>query len=637
MCESRSAAALAEQGLFHRKMPDFVPRAAQQEMARCVEETIAHQGSLVAESGTGTGKTFAYLVPLLLSGKKAIVSTATKHLQEQIFSKDLPLVARLLGQDVKARLLKGRANYLCRYRLGQYVQQTDLIAKETRHSSAVIENWAVRTTTGDISEVTGVNEDSPIWKQVTSTAENCLGGQCPDYDRCFVKKARHKAMESTVVVVNHHLYFSDRTLKTDGFGELLPNHEVVVFDEAHHIAKTASQFFGFSISNYQMLDLMKDIVTTGENEGSGVNFSATTSSVEQLITRLHHHLTHLKSPAIEFSAIQTEQSEAILDAIQRGLDKLEQALDQAKGVGEGVNRCHDRCLELQNKLDQWWRGAGRQTIRWASVSGRRFSLVATPLSVRDPFRELIAVPKISWIFTSATLAVGEDFSAFCAPLGLDEAELKQWPSPYCFESHSLLYLPPSMPDPRTAEFADALTEQIHLLTEASRGRAFCLFTSYAMMEGVCRRLRPLTRFPVLVQGEAAKQRLLNQFVRSPDSILLGTTSFWEGVDVKGPSLSCVIIDKLPFASPSDPVLKSKLRDCEERGKNPFMDIQVPDAVIMFKQGAGRLIRSEQDQGVLVVCDSRIKTKPYGRLFLQSLPPMPRTDSIEAVRGFLSDL
>lgn len=624
---------LSEDGVFHKNIPGFSPRLAQQEMAEVVEDAIRFKGCLVAESGTGTGKTYAYLVPLVLSKKKGIISTATKHLQEQVFLRDLPVVANSLGVPVNVVLLKGRSNYLCHYYLGQQQEQTDLIGKQNRQSYADIEKWAKTTSTGDISEVSGISEGSEVWKQVTSTADNCLGGKCPDFSRCFVNKARHKALKADIVIVNHHLFFSDLTLKTDGFGELLPEHEVVIFDEAHNLAEVASLFFGFSISSYQIRELGRDILNAEKKENSAQDFRLVLSIIEQLSRELQIRIGKSGEKYLGYEQLQNRAFDDLLGQFQACLDQLEQLLGNAAMVGEELNRCHDRCLDLQNRLDIWIEGRDRELIRWIDSESKSFRLVATPLRVSNRFKNVMAANKLSWNFTSATLAVGDDFSAFCDEMGLADVDLRQWQSPYDFHSNGLIYLPSRMPDPRDKEFAYALTEQVLQVTQASSGRAFCLFTSYAMMEKVRQNLTGRLGFPMLVQGEAPKQQLLNRFISTSNSVLLGTYSFWEGVDVKGQALSCVIIDKLPFASPGDPVTKSKLSDCEERGGNPFIDLQVPNAVITLKQGVGRLIRSEQDYGVLVICDPRITTRRYGSLFIDSLPPMPITGSIQDVRNF----
>jgi ATP-dependent DNA helicase DinG len=628
-----SCDALKTGGEFHQQIEGFIPRIEQQEMARSVEESLNYSGRLVVESGTGTGKTYAYLVPVVLSGKRTIISTGTKHLQEQIFYRDLPVVLRMLNETLSAQMLKGRSNYLCRYRHKLNSQQSDLIGKENRFGYDVIDKWASRTDTGDVSEVSGVNEAAPIWKQVTSTADNCLGAKCPDYGNCFVNQARQRAMKADVVVVNHHLFFSDLTLKTEGFGELLPDHEAVIFDEAHTIPDTASKFFGFSISSFQLKDLVSDILVAEKEERSAVKFSTCISELERDLDRILAYCSQLKTPSELLVNLKTAKFDELLEQFLKGVDDLNTALVMAAPAGEGLAKCQNRCQQFLDGLDLWWEDRNRNAVCWFECTQYGFKIHTTPLNVGEHFSKIIESPGVAWIFTSATLAVGEDFSAFCNEIGLENAETKRWESPYDFRNNALLFLPPDLPDPREHNFSQVLTSTILDVTEASSGRTFCLFTSHAMMEKVYQLLKHTIKWPIHVQGQAPRQQLLDQFLQSDNSVLLGTSSFWEGVDVKGEALSCVIIDKLPFASPSDPVLKSKLKNSEEQGGNPFMDIQIPNAVISLKQGAGRLIRSESDRGVLVICDQRITEKSYGKLFLKSLPPIPVTTSIGDVFGF----
>ncbi len=613
-------------------------------MAAAVEDALAHGGALVVESGTGTGKTYAYLVPIILSGRRTIISTATKHLQEQIFNRDLPQVANALGRPVDVALLKGRANYLCRYRLGLQMQQSDLIGKAETKSYQVIEQWAAKSKYGDISEVTEISEESLLWKQVTTTTDNCLGGQCPDFKQCFVVKARQRAMQADIVVVNHHLFFSDYALKSDGFGELLPDHEAVVFDEAHSIAEIASGFFGFAISGGQIVDLIRDVQSAERDERSAVKFAKCIASLEKALQRVHKASKSHVGKSVDWDALQNAQFDDAYHDLTNALAQFEQALVIAACAGEGLRRCHHRCLLMQEHLEIWHHG-GDNLIRWAEVGAHRFRFHGTPLQISQHFVEMMKCdsPKrpATWIFTSATLAVGDDFSAFCEQLGLQDAQTRRWNSPYNFRENALLYLPADMPEPSAGDYDRALVAVINDVIEASRGRAFCLFTSHAMMNRVhkilCDDDDATSEWTILLQGEAPKSELLKRFRQSDHAVLFGTASFWEGVDVVGEDLSCVIIDKLPFASPSDPVLKSKLQNSEEQGGNPFMDWQIPAAVIALKQGAGRLIRSETDRGVLVLCDPRVVSKPYGKLFLGSLPDMTVTREINVVRKFFADV
>ena len=616
-----AAIALSGQGPFCQNIEGFTPRHAQQEMAHAVAEVLAHGGTLVAESGTGTGKTFAYLVPIFLEKRRTIISTGTKHLQDQIFHRDIPTVARVLGRPAKAVMLKGRSNYLCRYRLKQCMHQSDLIGRAVQLSFDKISRWANTTRTGDIGEVSEISEQAPIWKEVTSTPDNCLGGKCPDYKKCYLVKARQQAMEAEVVVVNHHLFFSDLTLKDDGFGELLPSYDAVVFDEAHSLGEIASNFFGFAISSFQIKELCQDTLRAEKEEQSSVDFRASIPELEAALEGLQSGLHKFVDKSVELALVNSYPFQKAMERLQIAFDHLLEKLEVAAPAGEGLERCCQRAMLIRERLDDWLQGNDHHLVRWLSVANRNFRLHGTPLRISDRFTSVMGRAG-SWIFTSATLAVQNEFSAFCEQLGLQGTECKQWQSPYDFVNNTLLYLPPAMPDPRDRGYSERLAEVIREVTEVSQGRAFCLFTSYAMMNQVYQRIKSEFDWPLMLQGEAPRSELMDRFGRTPNGVLFGTSSFWEGVDIKGDALSCVIIDKLPFAAPSDPVLKSRLQVCEEEGGNPFMDIQIPSAVIALKQGVGRLIRSETDKGVLVLCDPRISTKRYGGIFLQSLPAMP---------------
>ena len=632
--EHPAAKVLGTEGPFAINLESFTPRTAQRQMASEVAETLEDAGVLVAESGTGTGKTFAYLVPVLLAGKKTIVSTGTKHLQDQIFHRDIPTVSEVMGRSVNAFMLKGRSNYLCRYRLKRNAGQSDLIDRKSGLPFQLIERWASRTELGDISEVTEISDQAPVWKEVTSTSDNCLGSKCPDYKKCFVVAARQKAKDADVVVVNHHLYFSDLALKDDGFGELLPDYQAVVFDEAHLLAEIASMFFGFSISSFQFRDLFSDIASAEREEKSGVNFSALSVPVERALEQMQRSLAGYENQSLPLLSVSSVQFQQAIESLQVALDNLLMQSETAAMAGKALEKCFNRACLLQDRLDQWRSGIDRNLVRWVNVGARFFRLHATPLRIDDRFDMVMSRAK-SWIFTSATLAIGDDFSAFSNQLGLVDAKHRQWNSPYDFQNNTLLYMPLDMPDPRDYGYASQLTALIRDVTEASQGRTFCLFTSYAMMNQVHRGLVKTLKWPVMLQGEAPRSKLIDRFVRAGNAVLFGTSSFWEGVDIRGDALSCVIIDKLPFASPGDPVLKSRLEACEEDGGNPFMEIQVPGAAIALKQGAGRLIRSETDHGVLVLCDPRVTTRRYGRMFLDSLPPMPVTRHIQDVFLFFS--
>ncbi len=602
-------------------------------MASEVESALRHGGNLVVESGTGTGKTFAYLIPVIESGKRTIISTGTKHLQEQIFFRDLPAVLRLLDTQVNAVLLKGRSNYLCRYRLKLNSRQSDLIGRAGQQAYNVLDDWSNRTVTGDIAEVTGISESSRVWPEVTSTTENCLGGKCPDFSRCFVNQARQQALKARIVVVNHHLFFSDITLRTEGFGELLPDHEAVILDEAHTVADTATRFFGHSVSSFQLRDLIADILAAEQNEKSAVNLKDFTSLLLRRVKQFQGYCETLEIDSKNLTDLISKRFDEAWEPLYERLSDLVDALEVAAPAGEILSKCYSRAVRMIGQLEVWREGREKDSVCWLETGKGFFRFNLSPLNIGRRFDPFLSNPEVSWIFTSATLNAGDDFASFCGRLGLHGAETRCWESPYDFRANSLLYLPKNLPDPRDTDFCHALVDIIMDVTNASRGRAFCLFTSHAMMQRVYRELSEKCRWPLFLQGQASKQHLLKQFLDTDHSVLLGTAGFWEGVDVKGRALSCVIIDKLPFEPPSNPLLKSRLQACEDNNGVPFMDIQVPNAVISLKQGAGRLIRSEKDRGVLVICDSRISTKSYGQLFLDSLPPMPVTRDIDEIYRF----
>jgi ATP-dependent DNA helicase DinG len=448
-----------------------------------------------------------------------------------------------------------------------------------------------------------------------------------------VNQARKKALEADLVVVNHHLFFSDLTLKSDGFGELLPEHDTVIFDEAHSLADIASKFFGFSISSYQLRDLLSDIMSAEKEEKSGVGFGEVYSELENSIRAFTDYAGRIVKDPQTLESLISSEFELVFRNLYTSLSNLQSALEKAAPAGEGLARCHIRCVQVVSNVGEWKESRNTSTVAWMEGGQGFFRLHITPMDIGKEFGPYLQDSGKSWVFTSATLAVGDDFSGFFKKLGLQDAQAVRWDSPYDFQSNSLLYLPPELPDPRDPTFADGLANTIIDVTRASRGRAFCLFTSHFMMEKVYKLVADQLEWPCIKQGDAAKIHLLEKFLQTENSVLFGTTSFWQGVDVQGESLSCVIIDKLPFEAPSDPVLKSQLKQCEEQGGVPFMDIQLPDAVISLKQGAGRLIRSESDTGVLVICDSRITTKSYGKLFINSLPDMPVTRHLGDVEQF----
>jgi ATP-dependent DNA helicase DinG len=623
---------LGPEGPLARHLDRFSPRPSQQEMAEHIEHVLADGGVFIAESGTGTGKTFAYLVPALVSGKKVVISTGTKHLQDQIYRRDLPLVREALSIPVTAALLKGRANYLCLHRLEQGAADPG-VDPDTAAYLERVRDWSRMTAEGDISEVSAIPEDAPIWSMVTSNSDNCLGSACPSFDDCHVRKARKAALEADIVVVNHHLFFADLVLKDEGFGRLLPGADAVIFDEAHQMQDIATLFFGQSVSRSQIENLCRDVIAEELREQSGVGgLRPATDGVIKAVADFR--LVLKREPGRD--DWERLQNKTVDDALQQVFDQLaelSELLSAAAGHGEGLNNCFRRSLEILDRMDSFKDGSGGDSVRWLETGRRGFILYTTPLDVSRPFLERAQLEERSWVFTSATLAIDGNFSHFQRQFGLEEAETMQWPSPFDFDSNTLLYLPPGLPQPNDDDFTAKVIDTAVPVLRASRGRAFMLFTSFRALNMAAQILPQKLDYPLLVQGSAPKQVLLQRFRESGNAVLLGTSSFWEGVDVKGEALSCVIIDKLPFAAPDDPVLRARGRALESQGRNAFMEYQLPQAVIALKQGAGRLIRDENDSGVLVLCDPRLLGKGYGKIFLSSLPPMPRTRAFEDVRQF----
>ncbi|MFZ5593032.1 MAG: ATP-dependent DNA helicase [Pseudomonadota bacterium] len=603
-------------------------------MAEAVAKTLEDHGVLVSEAGTGTGKTYAYLVPAILSGKKIVISTGTKNLQDQLFHRDLPVVRKALGVPLRAALLKGRANYLCLHRLE--LAEIDGRGHTREHASVLqrIRDWAGRTRSGDIAEVGDVPEDSPLWYQVTSTADNCLGQDCPSYADCHVMKARRAAQEADLVVVNHHLLFADMALKDQGFGELLPGANAFIIDEAHQLPEVASNFFGVSLSSRQLLELADDTVTEHLCEAGDMS-DLPTAAAELKKTVLDMRLAlggELRRASWrEVSALPAVTT--ALPPLRAALATLHEKLKPAAVRGKGLESCERRAAELLARFDSLTGTRPANHVVWFETYTKSFVLNCTPLDIAPVFRDHMDVRKAGWIFTSATLAVGGRFDHFAGQLGLHDPVTSRWDSPFDFARNAVFYVPPDMPDPNSPQYTAAVVEAALPVLEASRGRAFMLFTSHRALQEAAKILQGRVAWPLLIQGSAARGELLERFRALGNAILLGTGSFWEGVDVRGPALSCVIIDKLPFASPGDPVLQARLDVLRAKGGNPFMDHQLPAAVITLKQGVGRLIRDVHDRGVMMLCDPRLISKPYGKIFLDSLPPMRRTRKVENVRRF----
>lgn len=630
------AALLGSEGRFAREVSGFAPRQAQQDMARAVAEVLRDGDTLVAEAGTGTGKTFAYLVPALLSGKRVIISTGTKTLQEQLYFRDIPQVQSVLGLDRQVALLKGRANYLCLYRLDQAVHGGEFGGREEVAQLATIRQWAARTVAGDRMELAEVPENAPIWPRVTSTSENCLGTQCPFYDDCHVFKARRKAAEAQIVVVNHHLLFADMALRQEGFGELLPTADAFILDEAHQVPDMAGQFFSQHISARQLRELGHDALA----ECAGVSGALThlREPVEALNTALKRLRAAMESLPARGAFVQLAGHADVHDELERVdevLDTLAGALASQADRSRGLANVHERADTLSARLARIGTQPEAGEVRWYERSARGFALHATPLDLATPLQAMREASAASWIYTSATLSVAGRFDHFAGRLGLEAPRTLALDSPFDFAGQALCYLPSGLPAPGSRDYTDRVVEAVLPVLHASGGRAFLLFTSHRALRRATELLEGKVPWPLFVQGTAPRHRLLEDFRQSGNGVLLGAASFWEGVDVAGEALSVVVIDKLPFAAPDDPVLQARLEAIQETGGNPFRDWQVPDAVIALKQGAGRLIRSVHDRGVLVLCDPRLTGKGYGRWFLTSVPPMSRTQDLAEVEAFFA--
>jgi ATP-dependent DNA helicase DinG len=630
----------AEDGTLSRVVPGFRPRPFQLDMARAVASAIEACSVLVAEAGTGTGKTFAYLVPALRSGGKVIISTGTKTLQDQLFDRDIPTVRSALKLPVTVALLKGRSNYVCHHHLQRAVSDGRFASRDDVQDLGAIARFAQSTATGDRADCSGVAETAAVWAQVTSTRENCLGSECRHFDKCFVMQARKQALEADVVVVNHHLFFSDLVLRDEGLGELLPAFNTVIFDEAHQIPETATLFFGESVSTAQIVTLVRDTVLEA---ASGARDSRSLPDAARALEKSARDLRLVfREDATRVPMKVIERNAAFQDALEvvvQKTDALAAELAEHGVRSEGLQRCHERTLSVAEQLERWRSGVDGERVKWVELFASAVHLNSTPLSVANVFAKQVQGKARAWVFTSATLSVARDFQHYCSALGLADAHTQSWDSPFLYDLQALLYVPVKMPEPNTPEYTRAVIKAALPLIEASGGRAFLLFTSLrAMREGHVLLLDALQRrrlsFPVMVQGEGSRTELLTRFRELGNAVLIGSQSFWEGVDVKGEALSLVVIDKLPFSAPDDPVLAARIEKLNQEGRNAFLEHQLPQAVITLKQGAGRLIRDENDRGLLMICDPRLYSKSYGRRILQSLPPMRRTRSeAEAVAFF----
>lgn len=628
----------AEDGLLAQQIPGFRHRRQQAEMAQAVSEALEGDEHLVVEAGTGTGKTFAYLAPSILSGLKVIISTGTKNLQDQLFLRDLPLLRKVLGVPFKAALLKGRSNYLCLHRLDKAPLDHRARTREIDELLERVRSWSNRTQSGDIAELSDIPEQTPLWPLITSNNDNCLGQECPEIKHCHLMEARRQAQEADLVVVNHHLLCADFALKAGGFGELLPEADAFIIDEAHQLPEVASDFFGQSISSRQLLDLARDTETAYYAEAGDMpvlleKTAALSKGCRDL--RLLFGLDNRRGTWQELEC--DERIREGLAALTQAMHNLVSGLENMAGRGKDLDACLERTKGL---LESWQQilkgGSAEDEVRWFETYSQSFHLKATPLDVAKHFAQAMDNHPANWIFTSATLAVGGSFEHFSRELGLVEPRTGLWDSPFDYQRQALWYVPKGLPEPSDNGYIQAVVEAAAPVLMASAGRAFMLFTSHRALRQAENLLRTGLEFPLFVQGEAPKAELVERFRESGNGILLGTSSFWEGVDVKGAALSCVIIDKLPFASPGDPVLQARLDAMKRRQENPFISYQVPQAAIALKQGAGRLIRDQEDRGVLMICDPRLlRRKSYGQLFLDSMPDFARTRALEDVQAFFA--
>ena len=630
----------ADSGPLANAIPGYRLRPQQLEMAQAVAHAIESNGLLIAEAGTGTGKTFAYLVPALSKGGKVIVSTGTKTLQDQLYNRDIPMVRNALQAPVTVALLKGRANYVCNYHLERAKNDGRFLNRDDVVYLARIESYAKTSKTGDRSGLAEVPEDATVWPQVTSTRENCLGGDCPNYKDCFVMEARKQAMEADVVVVNHHLFFADVVLRDEGVAELLPACNTVIFDEAHQLPETASLFFGESVSSSQLIELARDTrIETASSAKDNAALPEASAALEKSARDLRLQFREESGRQAYSAAQDNSDFTAALNVTLTRLTDLTALLESQADRSEGLQNCWTRAMELLNGLARWEEEEeDRAWVRWIEIFGGSVHLNATPLSIADIFHRQISGNPRAWIFTSATLSVQGNFSHYQREMGLADAATAFWESPFDYANQAVLYVPAGLPEPNAKGYTRKAVEAALPVIEAAEGRTFFLFTSLRAM----REARELMEtgmkkmgmdYPLLMQGEGSRTELLERFRKLGNAVLLGSQSFWEGVDVRGEALSLVIIDRLPFAPPDDPVLAARIEKINSEGRNAFMDYQVPQAVITLKQGSGRLIRDENDRGVLMICDPRLISKHYGKRIWRSLPPMKRTQDLGEVRDF----
>jgi len=636
--QSDSNTLLGPDGPFIEAISGFQPRPVQQQLATSIDHAVRTKTSLVAEAGTGIGKTFAYLVPAIISKKSVIISTGTRNLQDQLFFKDLPKVCKCLNKNPRLALLKGRNNYLCIHRLEMTIADGRLTSRQASSELQLARRWSSETSNGDLAELVNLADDSEIRPMITSTVDNCLSQDCPSYEDCHVLKARRKAQQADIVVINHHLLCADLALREDGFADLLPDTELVIIDEAHKLPDVVTQFFGKSVSSRQLLDLATDMRREYLTEAKDCRqLDDSASELEQIVKEFRLALGE-ESRRLAWDRFKNQklviQSIATLNEL---FDQLEDILEPLASRSRGLESCYNRSQVLHIAFTELTKEVSTEMVHWCETWLRSFQIHQTPVNISKTFREQWLNHGGSWVFTSATLAINGELSHYQQQMGLTEAATLLLNSPFNYPEQALMYLPRSLPDPSSKDHPIELMKAALPVLRASKGRAFCLFTSYRALQTAAHWLSEHGQFKILIQGTADKTELLRRFTENETSVLMATASFWEGVDVRGNDLCCVVIDKLPFAVPSDPVIQARIAACKRAGEDAFGKLQLPQAVISLKQGAGRLIRDQQDRGVLVLGDPRIISKNYGGAFINSLPAMHKTRDLDLVKGFLGDI
>lgn len=632
--------AFAGDGPLARTVPEFEPRPGQVAMARAVAAAIEDGHDLLAEAGTGTGKTIAYLVPAILSGLRVLVSTGTKTLQEQILSKDLPILRQALGVPFTSTCMKGRGNYLCLHRFDQFRDNPMSVMFADVEALDAIAGWAARTDTGDRAELEDLPEDFSLWPELAATSESCLGSDCPRYRDCFITRMRQRAAESNIVVVNHHLLCADASVRQNAYGEVIPECHVAVIDEAHQLEDVATQYFGTTVSTYRLEDLVRDVerlVASGACRDDPVEMRRASDRVRDRGAEFFHALRGGAQGALPDRLRVTADSLAHVQApgasLMDALDGLQGVASLVRDPTEDVAAAGRRAGEMRDQLRFLLRASDADYVYYLEARGRGVFLRASPIDVSTIVRELLLGRMQATVLTSATLSVGGSFDYVRGRLGVHDAAAIALPSEFRYDEQAILYLPGAMPDPRSPQFARAASREIVEILKRTEGRAFVLFTSYSVLREVERQVASSLEYPVLVQGSAPRSTLLRQFRSLGNAVLLATSSFWQGVDVVGEALSCVIVDKLPFASPADPVTAARIEAINARGESAFEQYQLPLAILALEQGLGRLIRHRQDRGVLAVLDPRIRSKGYGARFLEALPPAPVVSRLEDITRF----